>query len=358
MKYSLHKDLLNSNKITHCFVEKFSDYVAGENRFNPWSVEIHPTAKCNHRCIHCSYKERNEHRMSLSKEIMDNLIKSIIKMKVKGVYFSGGGEPTMYPNLASYIEELYKENVEVALLTNGTILEETGIIDIANMLNYIAISVPSCNPDAFNKITGSDFLEKVLSAPQKIKAKHNDNSPIVGARIVITNLIYKEVPNILKVMKERQFDYALFKVVRDYEDRGLGLDKEAESYLRNSVSQLKSENKINEDFTNLEYIFDFKKEVKFKDICHSNNMGLIANINTDGKVYPNIVEIDHKEFCIGDLNNNLLEEIWNSEEHKLVKDISNEKWKKGECKNCRAMAYNQIIDKFIENVPKERDFFI
>lgn len=358
MKYSLCKDLLNSKKIFYTFAEKFESYTSGNNKFNPWSVEIHPTAKCNHRCIHCSYKERNEHRLSLDKAVMERLIDSLIAMKVKGVYFSGGGEPTIYPNLKYYIEKLYKNNVEVALLTNGSLIEKTGIVDIADMINYIAISVPSCDNETFTKITGVNDLDEVLSVPYKIKCKHGYNSPIVGARIVVTNLIYKEVESILETMKEKQFDYALFKVVRDYEDRGLGLDKEAENYLKNTIARLKKENKLDSKYTNLEYIFDFKKETKFKDICHVNNMGLIGNINTDGKVYPNIVEIDDSEFCIGDLNKNDFDEIWNSKQHGAVKEKSNCKWKNKQCKNCRAMNYNQIMDRMLEEIPNELDKFI
>lgn len=358
MRYSLSEDLLNSKKILHCVLPKLSSYIAGKNDFTPWSVEIHPTSKCNHRCIHCSYKERNELRLSMDQDIMKKLIDSIIYMGVKGVYFSGGGEPTVYPDIDSYIKMLYARGVECSLLTNGTRLKESGILDIANMLNYIAISVPSCNMDMYEKITGTRFLGKVLDVPKEIKDKHKENSPIIGARIVVTNLIYKEIENILETMKEKQFDYALFKVVRDYEDRGLGLDKDAENYLINVIKKLEKEEKLDRKFTNLEEIFKFKKDIEVSNVCHVNNMGLIANINCDGNVYPNIVEIDNKNFCIGNLYNNSLEEIWNSEQHSRVKEVSNRKYSDKKCKNCRAIAYNRYINDILDHLPKEQDSFI
>lgn len=358
MKYSLCNELLNSKKILHCLIDHFPEYMNGKTSFNPWAVEIHPTARCNHQCIHCSYKERNEKRDTLKKEVMDDLIDSIIKMNVKGVYFSGGGEPTMYPELKKYIEKLYKAGVDVAILTNGTLLEKSGIIDIANMLNYIAISVPSCDPANFEKITGSKLIDNVLNAPEKIKKTHQEKSPIIGARIVITNLIYKEVASILQTMKDKKFDYALFKVVRDYEDRGLGLGREEEEYLKNTISKMEIAEKIDDDYTNLKYIFHFKKEIKYSEKCLTNEMGMIANINTDGKVYPNIVYIGNEDFGIGDIYRTRLEKIWNSDEHHKVKENSNRKWKAKECKNCRAILYNEIMDEFLEEVPKEVDPFI
>ena len=87
MKYSLCNDFLNSQKVMFPFGTYLADYKAGKSDFAPWSVEIHPTARCNHRCIHCSYKERNESRHHMDKEVFDRLISSLISMKVKGVYF-------------------------------------------------------------------------------------------------------------------------------------------------------------------------------------------------------------------------------------------------------------------------------
>jgi radical SAM protein with 4Fe4S-binding SPASM domain len=75
-------------------------------------------------------------------------------------------------------------------------------------------------------------------------------------------------------------------------------------------------------------------------------------------VYPNIVEIDHEEFCIGDLNQRTLEEMWNSEKHQKVKQLSNEKWKNAECKNCRAVSYNRYIQNMQETMPVYFDPFI
>ena len=69
---------------------------------------------------------------------MEVLIYSVINMGIKAVYFSGGGEPTIYPNIAGYVRKLYENGVEVSLLTNGSLLENAGLIEIANMFNYTA----------------------------------------------------------------------------------------------------------------------------------------------------------------------------------------------------------------------------
>lgn len=352
---ALSRDLLNSNKILFHYGKMLEEIANGREEFNPIAIEIHPTAMCNHRCIHCSYKERNESRATISKEIMDRLIDSVINMKVRAVYFSGGGEPTLYPGLADYINKLYANGIESSIITNGSCFEQMGLISIADKLNYIAISVPGVDPDTFKTITGTENLDKMLELPGKIKEMHGDKSPVIGSRVVLTNKNYKQVGEFLRVIKERKFDYALFKIVRDYEDNGQGLSKAEEEYLK---EEIKGYEDIDENFTNIKNIFAYKTLPDFKNKCWINQYGLLANVSMDGRVYPNIVEIDKEEFCIGNLYEETLEDMWNGKRHREVKELSNRKWQNGECRNCRAMAYNNIINTWMESLPAYFDPFI
>lgn len=352
---ALSKDLLNSSKILFHYGKMLEDISRGKEDFYPIAIEVHPTAMCNHRCIHCSYKERNENRASLSKQVMDQLTESIISMNIRAVYFSGGGEPTLYPGLPAYIEKLHANGVECSIITNGSCFDEMGFVPIADKFNYIAVSVPAVDAAVFHTITGTDNMGKVLALPAQIKSIHKEKSPIIGSRIVLTNKNYKTVNEFLKIIKERQFDYALFKIVRDYEDNGQGLSREEEDYLKKIIQENPD---VDESFTNLPAIFQYKTLPEFRNRCWVNQYGLLANVSTDGRVYPNIVEIDKEEFCIGNLYDMKLEDMWNSERHKKVKAISNEKWLSGNCKNCRAMAYNDIINNINDKLPSQFDPFI
>ncbi|SFH76233.1 radical SAM additional 4Fe4S-binding SPASM domain-containing protein [Selenomonas ruminantium] len=358
MKYSLCDDFLNAKKIVYPMVKYLSSYLDGTKDYAPWSVEIHPTAKCNHRCIHCSYQERNESRVEMPKEMFWNLLESLIQMKVHGVYFSGGGEPCTYEGLSDGIQNLKENGVEVALVTNGTLFERMGLMEVADCINYIAFSVPSCTEDIYEKITGRKLMEEVLSLPDKIKKRWGGRAPILGARVVITNLIAEEVPCILTTLKKRNFDYALFKIVRDYEDRGLGVSEEMIDKLKIEVQNLKENGDLDSRFTNLERIFAYRNPYNPDGICHINRMGLLAAITPEGDVYPNISEIGHSEFKIGNLYEQSFEKIWNSEKHKHVKDISDRQWQSGLCKNCRAISYNLRIQDMVGHLPCEEDPFI
>lgn len=352
---ALTRDLLNSHKILFHYGQMLEEITEGRTDFNPVAIEIHPTAVCNHRCIHCSYKERNESRASLPREVMDRLVESIVRMKIRAVYFSGGGEPTLYPGLAGYIERLTGSGVECSVLTNGSCFAEVGLIQVANQLNYIAVSVPGIDDGTFETITGTRNLEKVLALPEQIKTVHGENSPTIGARIVLTNKNYRQIGDFLRIMRERNYDYALFKIVRDYEDNGQGLSQEEEAYLREEV---RTYGDLDDRFTNIKGIFGYRTLPNFKNACWTNRYGMLANVSTDGRVYPNIVEIDKEDFCIGDLHKETLDEMWNGPRHEVVKQRSDEKWTGGTCRNCRAMAYNAIINDWRDRLPLYYDPFI
>ena len=358
MEYSLCNDFLNSKKVIYVMAKYLSPYLEGKTDIFPWSVEIHPTSKCNHRCIHCSYKERNENRIEMPKEVFQNLIDSLIKMKVRGVYFSGGGEPCTYAGLDSAIKKLNENSVEVALVTNGTLFEKMGLIEVANHINYIAVSVPSCTEEVYEKITGRALLDTVLKLPSKIKSRWGNKSPIVGARVVITNLMAMEVSHILDTLKNCNYDYVLFKIVRDYEDRGLGLSEETVTELKKEVQILCDAGKINHDFTNLDKIFDYRKPYNPAGTCHINKIGLLAVVTPECDVYPNIAEIGNTEFCAGNLVDTNFENIWNSQQHSRVKEISEKHWQQGICKNCRAISYNVRINDMVSNLPRCEDPFL
>ena len=358
MKESLCDDFMNSKKVLYPFFLYANEYLAGRTDFYPWSVEIHPTAKCNHSCIHCSYMERNENRAELDRETYDELIEAIIRMKVHGVFFSGGGEPCIYPYLKESIVRLHQQGVEVSIITNGTLLEKMGIIEVANHLNYIAVSVPSCDPTMYEKITGKPYLDRVLEIPSLIHMKHGESSPIIGTRVVITNLIAEEVPKIHDTLKDKGFDYANFKIVRDYESRGLGVSEEVEKRLRSKIEDMKAAGKIDSRYTNVDRIFDYRKPYEPKGTCHINRMGLLAAITPEGDVFHNISEIGREEFRIGNLHDDTFDKLWNSEKHQAVKDASHRLWCSGNCENCRSIGFNLRINEVIEGMPAKMDPFI
>lgn len=134
-------------------------------------VRISITDRCNFRCRYCMPEKGIEKRghdeiMRFSEVI--NLIKTLTKLGIKKVRFTGG-EPLVVRNITELIGETSKiEGVEeIAITTNGSLLEDMAEELYNAGLNRVNISLDTLNEDKFSYITRRGDLKKVLRGIDK-----------------------------------------------------------------------------------------------------------------------------------------------------------------------------------------------
>lgn len=89
-----------------------------KNVSSPVMVHVAPTNVCNLHCEYCCYGERPV-KGSLSPEQVKSALKQFKDVGVKGLEWTGGGDPTMYPHLnecTAYAKEL---GYDIGLITNA-----------------------------------------------------------------------------------------------------------------------------------------------------------------------------------------------------------------------------------------------
>jgi len=107
-KYLLHEDRLQT-------------IIDGNPR--PISLQIAPTNRCNLRCVFCSVEDRDRN-LEFDFEELKTAISIFKDLGIKTVEISGGGEPTMYPKLNELVLWCKKQDLEIAMITNGLKLQE------------------------------------------------------------------------------------------------------------------------------------------------------------------------------------------------------------------------------------------
>lgn len=338
------KDLLDFRKVNYCVRSRHKKYLAGERDFFPWSVEIHPTSRCNYDCSYCAYSIRNKGNRSIADDALKSLFDVLVINGVKGIFFSGGGEPLLYPRIYDLIVYLDRAGVKVSLLTNGSVIADERYSEMISSLDYIAVSIPSMIPEEFKKMTGRGMPKNLPDLPTLLRANRR-KVPIIGSRLVV----YKEncsqvIDNILKI-KSAGFDYCIVKIPKDPEERGLEVDQEDISSMRQQLSEKGSE--LNEDFTNLGDVLDLKGPAKpMGDVCWSIEYGVNCFIHTDGGVYLCLPLMGKKEFCIGNIHDENFDDIWKGDRRKQVIELLQKRYKAMECRNCRNIAYNNVIENY------------
>ncbi len=343
------RNILNNNKFIPIWLQRESLGLKAYDKLPPYSVELHLTSVCNYDCYHCSYANRRKSAVYLKQEIINGLIDNLINStRAKGVYFSGGGEPTTLKNWDLYIKRLLENNIEVSLVTNGSLIKPQHLPIISN-LNYIAISIYSIKSETAKKITGSKKIEHSFLLPEEIK-KHSGKT-VVGARCVINRFNYDEIIDIYNKAIDSGFDYIIFIPEIDYENRGVCLTMEQVNKMRELVWSSSIDNKK----ANLELLaknqFNYYPQADNKEIfnhidCQAIKLRTNAFVNYDGGVYLCQPHIGNKTYCIGNIVNKRFEDIWNSEKHKKVIDSLAKQWARGHCLNCRSIGFNKTIHEY------------
>lgn len=353
------RELLNPAKILPHYIERKDKNF---KNLPPIAVEYHWCATCNYNCVHCSYAQRRKSNKCLSQEVVSKSVDDLIKLGVKAVYFSGGGEPTTYKNWDLYAQKFLDSDIETALITNSILLKENNY-EMLNEFNYIAVSVYSTDENQYNKITGSNCFKKQFELPKLLKTNQTDL--IIGARCVINSINYQNIFNIYTKAIESGFDYIIFIPAIDYEKNQIDLNQEQKECVLEQIE--KCIDKINPENTNLlnikknqirHYQTTYTDKISNCSSCSSNMIRSNAFINYDGNVYLCQPLIGNEEYAIGNLNDNNFSDIWNSKKHLEILDKLNYRFKNGNCENCRAISYNIIINEYlnkkeIKEIPKD-----
>lgn len=338
------KKLLNPGKAIFSYCER-----ENKTAYSPHSIELHLTSFCNYNCCHCSYQNRRLKHLVVNDTTIEMLVDDIVNMGVRGVYWSGGGEPTTIMNLATYIKKIASSGIEQALITNGVLVNDQLISQLVRF-NYIAISFQASSSETYRKITGYDMKDKLYSNVEKLRNTLTET--VLGARCVINKYNYKEISNIYNDAKKLGFNYIIFIPVIDYEKRGdIELNAEEKNYLKEEIKNMSPY--LDDSFTNLTGIISrgvsyYKKDIQTRYPCYANNIRATAFVNYDGGVWLCQPHLGNPQYSIGNIYENRFSKIWNSKRHNEVINLLNNEHTVGSCKNCRSIAYNKVIHRFIQ----------
>jgi MoaA/NifB/PqqE/SkfB family radical SAM enzyme len=127
----------------------------------PLHIRIKPINACNHSCRYCAYRADSlqlgkDMRISdsIPRDKMMEITEDIIDMGVKGVTFSGGGEPLFYPHLADVLRRLVDSPVKFATLTNGGLLQGEVAEMFAHSGSWVRVSMDGWDNASYTRYRG------------------------------------------------------------------------------------------------------------------------------------------------------------------------------------------------------------
>jgi len=147
--------------------ERYKSWYERGDTFAPVTVKIDLTNKCNHNCYYCidSALRGTE---ELSWAVVTKLLTNLHANGVKGVHFTGGGEPLLHPKAIEIIEKARDIGLECGLITNGSLLVRLNIERLCGALTWMRVSLDAHDEESYKANRGpAANWERTLSGIKK-----------------------------------------------------------------------------------------------------------------------------------------------------------------------------------------------
>lgn len=120
--------------------------------FWPVSINWDPTTWCNYRCPHCIDWKVLWGGVHFDETVLKETFDELIAHGLKSVIIIGGGEPTVYKNLAHWVRYLKQKGLQIGIISNGS--RNDVLAEIASHLtppDYIRLSLDAGRDDTFRR---------------------------------------------------------------------------------------------------------------------------------------------------------------------------------------------------------------
>lgn len=323
------------------FKRVFADYfdIAGvlDGAFaykGPDLVQVDLTNNCNNDCIGCwcnspLLKEKKIlpeiKRQTIPFEKVARLLDELCSMGTASIYYAGGGEPFMHPQIMDILAYTKKKGFTCYVNTNFTLVDEEIVKKLIHLkVDHLTVSVwagsadvyaavhPNKDEEAFNKI------KETLMFLNRKKKKY----PIVKLYNVIFNLNHHDIERMVELKDltgSESIEFTVIDTVPGKTDTLLLTEKDRNSLLQRCKLIFESDhNKARTQILNFEQFMRRLENTDSKSACYDSDIidkfpcyagWTFARILADGSV--NSCLKSHR-FPVGNIHKENFSRIWNS----------------------------------------------
>lgn len=289
---------------------RVAQWLDGQSVF-PIMVGIDPSNLCNHDCVWCSYQPILPQHQLLEPELMLAVIRQLANCGVMAIQWSGGGEPTVHPQLAEAMRLAHSLGLQQALYTNGQLCRGHLVECVREMCEYVRFSMDAASDQVYargHKVAPGTF-EKVLRNIQDIARRPRQMT--VGVSFLVHKWNYTDVEDAAALFREVGVDYLELKpAVKGPGDPETSTPEwwTQEVLARLAAAKAKETSSfavhvIDQKFDNLITLSD-----RSYDACLGQSF--VSLINSDGIVYVCCNQRSLSDFALGDLHHQTFREIW------------------------------------------------
>src|SRR5690242_9462370 len=103
-------------------------------------LQLHPTRRCNLRCLHC-YSESGPYvAATTSLDVLRRVVSDAAALGYEVVSISGG-EPLLYRELPALLAHAKGLGLRTTVTSNGMLLSERRLAELADVVDVLALSL-------------------------------------------------------------------------------------------------------------------------------------------------------------------------------------------------------------------------
>ncbi len=149
-------------------------------------VHFYVTRRCNLECPFCfndsAPSKNNEPNQELAAKVWIDLAGEIAAINPHAAISISGGEPLLRNDIMEIIEGVSRNNLEIRLITNGTLLTEALVQRLSKIPRFkVQVSIDSLVPEENARTRGKGSLKKAVTAVRRMMA--------AGIKVGITSTI-------------------------------------------------------------------------------------------------------------------------------------------------------------------------
>jgi len=323
-------------------IDRVNAWLRGENP-PPITAEIDMTNLCNHKCPECvvNYFRVNDAGF-LSLAEAKKIISQLAKNKIRGLIFTGGGEPLCNTYTLDAVRLAKSKGIDLGFITNGSLLNNKAAKILLKYCTWVRVSLDAGSPKVFALTHGMNENEfnkviKNIDALVSMKKKIKSNCTI-GLGFLTSEYAKQDMLKAVLLAKRLAVDYIQFRPMQVHDGgkfkyRWADVQNEILKCLKYSTNEFKvlySQHKY-------EMAHDPQFGRYYKK-CYGQQFATV--ISATGKMYICCHTRGYDKYCIGDLKKKSFKKIWNSKER--IKVINRIDFR--DCiPLCRDNTFNQIL---------------
>ncbi len=181
---------------------------------SPAQVQLVISDFCNQDCDFCSYRasngmsteqfpmdgHKNPQRMIPAKKCFE-ILDDCAELGVKGIQFTGGGEPTVHPDHLEIFEHAQKLGLKTGLVTNGIKIKDHPVYD---KFDGIRVSLDAGEKETYKSIRNHGGFVTALKNIERLSKRMTG---VLGVGFVVTENNYKEIYDCAALAKSHGAQY-------------------------------------------------------------------------------------------------------------------------------------------------------